>query len=93
MVVTLTDHIGTGKHGKKVDHGQWIVRVDDVQVGYLPKRPNAWLACIVSMDDETKQEVQKELSRLLDEQIAGVATVPEPDDDEPDDDNEDTEIE
>jgi hypothetical protein len=77
IVVELTDHVGTGMRGELVDHGQWIVRADGQQIGYLSKLPNSWLACIVSMDEAAQAEIMAAVNRKLGSgQIQGVASLP-----------------
>ena len=85
--IKLVDHVGESPSGKRVDHNQWIVSADDVQIGYLPKSPGAWLQCIVNMDENTKQQVIQAVNARVAADIGGVAMPPEPidDDDEEDD--------
>lgn len=78
MQIELKEHIGTSRGGKPVDHNQFIVFCDGVQVGYMGKKPGSWLACIVAMDDDTKQELQAAINRTMQEPIGGVAVLPEP---------------
>jgi hypothetical protein len=80
--IKLCDHVGESPSGLHVDHDQWIVFADDVQIGYLPKSPGAWLQCIVTMDEATKAEVIEAVNRRVVQDIAGVAMPPEWDDDE-----------
>jgi hypothetical protein len=82
--IKLCDHVGESPSGLHVDHDQWIVFADDVQIGYLPKSPGAWLQCIVTMDEATKTEVIEAINRRVVQDIAGVAMPPEWDDDEDD---------
>jgi hypothetical protein len=82
--IKLCDHVGESPSGLHVDHDQWIVFADDVQIGYLPKSPGAWLQCIVTMDEATKAEVIEAINRRVVQDIAGVAMPPEWDDDEDD---------
>jgi hypothetical protein len=85
--IKLIDHIGTSQSGLLVDHQQWIVAVDGVQVGYLPKAPNSWLQCIVSMDEDTKAEVVEAINQKIASEVGGVVMPVDPDD-EPDDEEE-----
>jgi hypothetical protein len=85
--IKLTDHIGTSQSGLLVDHQQWIVSVDGVQIGYLPKAPGAWLQCIVSMDEATKVEVTEAINAKVASEIGGVVMPVDPDE-EPDDEEE-----
>jgi hypothetical protein len=84
----LIDHIGETPSGLKVDHEQWIVFADDVQIGYLPKTPGAWLQCIVSMDDDVKAELIESINKRVAADIGGVVMPVDPED-EPRDDEED----
>jgi len=77
--IKLIDHIGETQSGRLVDHQQWIVFVDDVQVGYLPKSPGSWLQCIVFMDEATKAEVVEAINRRIDTGIGGVVMPVDPD--------------
>ena len=80
MDIKLIDHVGQTQSGRFVDHQQWIVFADDVQIGYLPKYPNAWLQCIVSMNDETKSEVIDAIKEKIENEIGGVVMPVDPDD-------------
>jgi hypothetical protein len=80
--IKLVDHIGESPSGERVDHDQWIVSADDVQIGYLPKAPGAWLQCIVSMDEGTKAEVIEAINKRVVHDIGGAVTPPEPIEDE-----------
>ena len=91
--IELTDHIGTGLRGERVEHGQWIVRADGQQIGYLPKCENAWLACIVSMDKAQQAEVMAAVNRKLGREIRGVSSLPPVREQELLDGDEDDEIE
>jgi hypothetical protein len=83
IVIELTDHIGVGATGQSVDHGQWVVRADGQQIGYLSKMPNAWLSCIVSMDEAAQAAVMAAVNRKLGSgQIQGVASLPPVEDQE-----------
>jgi len=82
--IKLCDHVGESPSGLHVDHDQWIVFADDVQIGYLPKSPGAWLQCIVTMDEATKTEVIEAVNKRVVQDIAGVAMPPEWDDDKDD---------
>lgn len=76
--VELKDHVGHGRSGTIIDHGQYIVMADGVHVGYLPKRPGSWLACIVAMDDDVRANIQEQVNEMIDAPIGGVAMPPEP---------------
>ena len=76
MVITLSDHKGVSVDGSEVDHGQYIVNCDGVHVGYLPKTENAWMSCIVSMDDATQAELMKAIERKLKGKVKGLAVPP-----------------
>ena len=82
--IKLCDHVGESPSGEHVDHEQWVVFADDVQIGYLPKSPGAWLQCIVTMDEATKAEVIEAVNKRVVQDIAGVAMPPEWIDDEDD---------
>ena len=86
--ITLTDHVGTSIDGSVVDHGQWIVNADGVQIGYLSKAPGSWLGCIVSMDDETRDRIVDAVNRKVEKDIGGIVMPPEPVDDEEEDEGE-----
>jgi len=88
MEIKLVDHVGKTSSGKHVDHNQWIVSADDVQVGYLEKKPGAWLQCIVSFDDETRAELIEAVNRKTAADIGGVAMPVDPDDEPQEDDDE-----
>jgi hypothetical protein len=88
MEITLTDHMGESPSGIPVDHDQWIVFVDDVQVGYLSKTPGSWLQSIVFMDAETTNEVVAEINKKLQAEIGGVAMPVDPDLEPKEDDDE-----
>jgi hypothetical protein len=79
MKIELKDHIGESPSGAAVDHNQWIVFCDGVQVGYLPKYANAWLQCIVSFDETTKAELIQAVNETAALQIGGVAMPVDPD--------------
>ncbi len=85
MDIKLIDHIGESPSGACVDHNQWIVFADNVQIGYLPKSAGAWLQCIVSMDDATKAEVIEAVNKRVANDIGGVVLPPEPIEDEDED--------
>jgi hypothetical protein len=85
LEVKLIDHVGESPSGLQVDHEQWIVFADDVQIGYLPKSPGAWLQCIVTMDEATKAEVIEAVNKRVVQDIADVAMPPEWGDYEDDD--------
>ena len=87
MQIELSDHIGTAHDGSPVDHGQWIVFCDGVQVGYLQKKEGAWLQCIVSMSEDTKAELIEAVSLAAQQKIGGAVTPVDPDD-EPEEDEE-----
>ena len=80
--IKLVDHIGESPSGDRVDHEQWIVSADGVQIGYLPKAPGSWLQCIVSMDEATKAEVIEAIEEQVAHNIGGAVTPPEPIEDE-----------
>ena len=80
--IKLVDHVGKTQSGREVDHGQWIVFADDQQVGYLPKSPGAWLQCIVTMDEETREVLVQAVNEAAMTEIGGVAEVPSFEDDE-----------
>jgi hypothetical protein len=79
MEIKLIDHIGEAPNGTPVDHEQWIVFCDDVQVGYLPKQPEAWLQCIVSFDETTKAELIQAVNETAALKIGGVVMPVDPD--------------
>jgi hypothetical protein len=72
MDIKLIDHVGESPNGTPVDHGQWIVFCDDIQVGYLPKEPDSWLQCIVTFDDNTKAELIEAVNKTAALTIGGV---------------------
>jgi hypothetical protein len=78
IAIKLIDHVGETQCGEHVDFNQWIVFADDVQIGYLQKTKNAWLQCIVSMDDEAKGRIIDAVNRRVANGIAGVVMPPEP---------------
>ena len=80
--IKLIDHVGESPSGQHVDHEQWIVFADGVQIGYLQKIKGAWLQCIVSMDEETRDQVIEAVNQKVADNIAGVAMPPEPIEDE-----------
>jgi hypothetical protein len=84
LEIKLVDHVGESPSGLHVDHEQWIVFADDVQIGYLPKSPGAWLQCIVTMDEATKAEVIEAINKRVVKDIGGVVLPPEPIEDEDD---------
>ena len=86
--ITLTDHVGTSRSGEPIDHGQWIVNADGVQIGYMQKTPGAWLACIVSLDAETKQRIVDAVNRKVEKEIGGIVMPPPPIDGEDDEEGE-----
>ena len=79
MKIDLIDHVGESPNGEHVDHNQWIVFCDGVQVGYLAKTENAWLQCIVFMDDATKAELIEAVSAEARQKIGGAVTPVDPD--------------
>jgi ABC-type protease/lipase transport system fused ATPase/permease subunit len=82
--IQLIDHVGVSPMGDHVDHDQWIVKADGQHIGYLPKSEGAWLACIVAMDDDVKQQIVDAVNKRIVHDIGGIVTTPEPieDDDE-----------
>ena len=88
MDIKLIDHVGESPSGARVDHDQWIVFADGVQVGYLPKSPGAWLQCIVSFDDATRAELIEAVNRRVAADIGGVVMPVDPDLQPPEDDDE-----
>jgi hypothetical protein len=86
--IKLIDHVGESPSGARVDHDQWIVFADDVQVGYLQKSPGAWLQCIVSFDDATRVELIKAVNKRVAADIGGVVMPVDPDDEPKEDDDE-----
>jgi hypothetical protein len=79
MRIELSDHVGTAPDGTHVDHEQWVVFCDGVQVGYLQKTDGAWLQCIVFMDDATKSELIEAVSRAARQKVGGAAIPVDPD--------------
>jgi hypothetical protein len=79
MEIKLIDHIGEAPNGSPVDHEQWIVFCDDVQVGYLPKSPDAWLQCIVSFSETTRAELIQAVNETAALKIGGVVMPVDPD--------------
>ncbi len=88
MQIKLDDHVGESPSGLAVDHGQWIVFVDDVQVGYLSKTPGSWLQSIVFMDAATTAEVIEAINKKLQAEIGGVAMPVDPELEPKEDDDE-----
>jgi hypothetical protein len=86
--IKLIDHVGESPSGAHVDHDQWIVFADGVQVGYLPKSPGAWLQCIVSFDDSTRAELIEAVNKRVAADIGGVVMPVDPDDEPKEDDDE-----
>jgi hypothetical protein len=79
MEINLLDHVGQAPGGSHVDHGQWIVFCDGVHIGYLPKSANAWLQCIVFMDEPTKAELIEAVSEAARQKVGGAALPVDPD--------------
>ena len=79
MHITFTDHCGHAPDGTHVDHNQWIVFADDVQIGYLSKTPGSWLQSIVFMDESTKAELIEAINAKLQAELGGVAMPVDPD--------------
>ena len=79
MQIELKDHCGESPDGKHVDHGQWIVFCEDVQVGYLQKQEGAWLQCIVFMEENTKAELIEAVSQTTGMRVGGAALPVDPD--------------
>jgi hypothetical protein len=79
LKIELTDHVGVSPDGNSVDHNQWVVMCDGTHVGYLQKNPNAWLACIVYMDEEIKAELIEAVSKATQLKIGGAAIPVDPD--------------
>jgi hypothetical protein len=77
--IELSDHVGTSPDGKHVDHGQWVVFCDGMQVGYLKKTDGAWLQCIVFMDEATKVELIEAVSKAAQIKVGGAAIPVDPD--------------
>ena len=75
MKIELSDHVGVSPNGQHVDHNQWVVFCDGVQVGYLEKTEGAWLQCIVFMDESTKAELIDAVAAEA-RQVIGGAAVP-----------------
>jgi len=73
MQIKLIDQIGYTPSGVMIDHQQWIVFCDDVQVGYLAKAPGAWLQCIVTFDDATKKELVEAINAKILSELGSVA--------------------
>jgi hypothetical protein len=88
LEIKLIDHVGESPSGEHVDHDQWIVFADDVQVGYLQKSPGAWLQCIVSFDDATRAELVEAVNRRVAADIGGVVMPVDPDDEPKEDEDE-----
>jgi hypothetical protein len=88
LEIKLIDHVGESPSGARVDHDQWIVFADDVQVGYLQKSPGAWLQCIVSFDDATRVELIEAVNKRVAADIGGVVMPVDPDDEPKEDDDE-----
>lgn len=79
MKIELSDHLGTAPNGEIVDHGQWVVFCDGIHVGYLQKNEGAWLACIVHMDEATKNELISAVSEAARIKVGGAAVPVDPD--------------
>lgn len=79
MKIELSDHVGLSPSGEHIDHNQWVVFCDGVQVGYLQKTEGAWLQCIVFMDDATKDELIAAVSAAAKQRIDGAAVPVDPD--------------
>ena len=88
MEIEIKPHVGRSRRGNEIDQGQDIVFADGVQVGYMGREPGAWLACIVAMDEDTRQELEAAINRYKGEPIGGVAVPPEPEVVEQDEDDE-----
>jgi hypothetical protein len=79
LIIELNDHIGTAPDGSLVDHKQWVVMCDGTHVGYLQKTENAWLQCIVFMDEATKQELSEAVAEAAQQKLGGVVLPVDPD--------------
>ena len=88
MEIEIKPHVGHDRRGNEIDQGQDIVFADGVQVGYMGREPGAWLACIVAMDEDTRQELEAAINLHKVEPIGGVAVPPEPEVIEQDEDDE-----
>ncbi len=91
MQIELSNHVGVSPDGKHVDHNQWVVFCDGLQVGYLQKSEGAWLQCIVHMDEATKIELIEAVSAAAQQRIDGAAVPVDPeflDDEQGEDDDE-----
>jgi hypothetical protein len=86
--IQLIDHVGVSPMGAHVDHDQWIVKADGQHIGYLPKTANAWLVCIVAMDEDVKQQIIEAVNKRVATDIGGIVTTPEPIEDDEDEDDE-----
>ena len=80
--IKLIDQRGETPLGTEIVYDQWVVFADDVQVGYLPKSPGAWLQCIVTMSEETKAELIEAINQRVAADIGGVSMPPDFDDEE-----------
>ena len=78
MEIEIKPHVGRSRRGNEIDQGQDIVFADGVQVGYMGRESGAWLACIVAMDEDTRQELEAAINLHKGEPIGGVAVPPEP---------------
>jgi hypothetical protein len=87
--IQLIDHVGVSPMNEHVDHGQWIVKADGQHIGYLPKTPGAWLACIVAMDEDVKQQIVEAVNKRVAVEIGGIVTTPEPPEEDEDEDEDD----
>jgi hypothetical protein len=79
LQIELSDQIGEAPDGTRVDHGQWVVFCDGLQVGYLQKQEGAWLQCIVFMDEATKVELIEAVSKAANIKVGGAAIPVDPD--------------
>jgi hypothetical protein len=79
MIIELFDHVGKSPTGEEVDHNQWVVMCDGVHVGYMQKSEGAWLACIVHMDEATKDELIEAVGKAAKIKVGGAAVPPDPD--------------
>lgn len=79
MKIELSDHVGTAPNGTHVDHNQWVVFCDGLQVGYLQKTEGAWLQCIVHMDEATKLELIEAVAAESRQRVDGAAVPVDPD--------------
>lgn len=76
MLIELEKHIGTGRDGSEVDHGQWRVKADGQHVGYLPYGEGSWFAPIVRCSQSDMEELIDAISAKVGWKVGGNSELP-----------------